>query len=465
MDVKAGTKLEGHHLLEKIGEGHYGQVWKAEYLGEPVAVKVFHSQSRNAHLRQETIAQYHLGHLSGWEGEYFPRIEHVDLEAKIPYMRMEYVEGKPLEELLGDPLLSLEERLRLGEKVLKGLQVVHQNNLVHGDLSPANILVTPEGGVKLLDVGFGQVFDEGTDLVPSTTVEESSLGVASPLYAAPERFKSEFLEGCGKSSDLFSFGKILYQLITGENPFVIKPVSRKFPALGEHGDQFIFRCLEDRPGDRFPDASAALEEYHSVFHPEEAVPGEYRALCPKCSQVTMIPGGWAGELLLCNGCGSRLEVLHYNEDSKEAVTAFAELAKRTPGGGNRVTPGARKFCPSCGARILVEAKKCRVCKVWVNEYAHWVMNRKKKGAPPLRDFYLPFLGTLVAYAFLWLPGVILNYYYLQQADLERTRTGKEPPGRSLLVVLIWLFLWLPLISVALMGLAGLLMTLVTSARY
>ena len=465
MNVKAGTKLEGHLLLEKIGEGHYGQVWKAEYLGESVALKVFTSRSRNGHIRHETVAQYHLGHLSGTDGEYFPRVEHVDLSAKIPYMRMELVEGKSLETLLSDPLWTLEERLAIGEKILVALEVVHRNNLVHGDLSPANILITPERGVKLLDVGFGQVFDEGSDPVPSTTMEESSLGVASPLYAAPERFRAEFLDGCGKSSDLFSFGKILYQLITGENPFVIKPVSRKFPALGEKGDQFIFRCLEDLPGDRFEDAQKALEEYRPVFRPDEAVPGEYKAPCAKCSRVTMIPGGWAGELLLCNGCGSRLEVLHYNEASKEATTAFAEAVEIITEGVEVVTPGARKFCPCCGARILVEAKKCRICKVWVNQYARWVMQRKRNAEAPLRDFYLPFLGTLISYAFFWLPGVILNYYYMQQANLERARTGQEPPGRFLLVIMIWVFLWLPLISIGTFLVFRILMSIATSSHY
>lgn len=447
MIVKEGETVEGHHLVGLIGEGHYGQVWKAEYLGQPVALKLFTSRARSSHVRNEAIAQYLLGRLSGDEGRFFPRVEHVDLEAKTPYMRMELVDGEPLEEFLADPARTLEERLAIGGKILEALGVVHRNDLVHGDLSPMNVLVTPGGEVKLLDVGFGKIFDEGNDPVPSAMANDTALGVASPLYAAPERFQSEFLNGCGKSSDLFSFGKVLYRLITGENPFVIKPVSRKFPALGESGDRFVFRCLEDRPEDRFADAGEALGEYARIFRPEEAVPGEYKAACAKCAKVTLIPGGWAGELFLCNFCGSRLEVLHYNEDTHEAATSYADVVEIIPDDEGVVEAEARKFCPCCGARILVRARKCRVCKVWVNEYARWVTQRKRGTTIPARDYTLALFGTLLGYFFFWLPGVLMNYHYLGQANLERVRTGQEPPGRVGLVVLIWFFLWLPLIGI------------------
>ncbi|MDP6958008.1 MAG: hypothetical protein QF645_04250, partial [Planctomycetota bacterium] len=95
----------------------------------------------------------------------------------------------------------------------------------------------------------------------------------------------------------------------------------------------------------------------------------------------------------------------------------------------------------------------------------WVTQRKRKKEAPLRDFYLPFLGTLISYAFFWLPGVILNYYYIQQADLERVRTGQEPPGRILLVIMIWVFLWLPLISIGTLLAFSILMTIATHSHF
>ena len=111
---------------------------------------------------------------------------------------MELVEGRPLEDATPE---TLEARLALGRGILEALAAVHRNGFVHGDLSPRNILATPEGDVKLIDVGCGAVFGgEETDIRISTTAEESEevLGVASPLYAAPERFTSRFLEGCGR---------------------------------------------------------------------------------------------------------------------------------------------------------------------------------------------------------------------------------------------------------------------------
>jgi serine/threonine-protein kinase len=142
-DVAVGGTLHGHKLIEKVGRGHYGEVWRAEYMDHEVALKIFTGDRKPAHLRREVFAQYALGRLDGQEGRWFPRVEHLDLDADPPYLRMEFIEGSPLEELVSNAALSLDERLAIGEQVLRALAAVHAHDFVHGDLSPLNVLVTP----------------------------------------------------------------------------------------------------------------------------------------------------------------------------------------------------------------------------------------------------------------------------------------------------------------------------------
>lgn len=445
--------MNGHRLIEKIGGGAFGEVWRAEADGRLVAVKILRRRPRS----REVLAQVALGRLDGPDARHFPRVEAVDLESDPSWLRMELVEGPPLEDVLGG--LSLVQRLDFGLKLLEALDAVHRHGFVHGDLSPKNVLVAA-GGVKLIDVGFGKLFDDGADPVPSGTAEEADrFGVASPLYAAPERFRSEFLDGCAKSSDVFSFGKILYRLVTGESPHAVKPLSHKFPALGAAWDELLFRCLEEKPQDRFADAGAALAAYRAVYKPEPAE-GEYRVACPQCRGSATIPGGWAGERFDCRMCGAQLEVLFYDETSREATVevqiAFvgpeiefletqSPVAPAGTGAGGR-SGKPQKKCPACAEPIVAEARKCKHCGVWLEPPPRAV-------APP-RSFVGSAWMTFLAYGLFWLPGAILNCLFLADARAAQRETGRAPEGLFALQLMAWLGVYLPLGALALMIVVG-----------
>ncbi len=457
MTYTAGQTVHGHRLIEKVGEGAFGDVWRAEYLGETVALKILRKRAPHAHARMELCAQYALGRLTGPDARSFPRVEHVELETDPPYVRMEYLEGRPLEEVIRDPDLTLARRLEIGERILEALEVVHRHEFVHGDLSPANILVAPDGSVKLLDVGFGRILDDGgVDIVSSSSAEEhEDLGVASPLYAAPERFKSDFLQGCGKAADVFSFGKVVYRLITGENPFVVKPVSNRFKALGTAWDDFVFRCLEDRPEDRFADAGAALARFREIHQPAPAT-GGYRAICAQCRRDTPIPGGWAGERFACRHCRAQLEVLFYDEEKREAVTDFVmSFVEDVPVVEAVVVERAKKFCPACGGSILAEAKKCKHCGVLMDDVVKRISRKMTRQAPavalPARSYRGAVLLVFLAYFLFWLPGAVLNLIYWCEVRRVARETGREPEGAVALALFAWIFTILP-IGFAVLGL-------------
>ncbi len=429
-DAKPNDTIGGHRLVERLGGGHYGEVWKVDFMGQTFALKLLNGRRAPSEWRREVLAQYALGRLEGDDAKFFPRVEHIELDREPPYLRMEFIDGKQLEDLMFSPAAPLEERMALGLRILEALAAVHRHGYVHGDLSPSNVLVTRTGDVKLIDVGYGAIFDDGRggDIkISGTPEDEESLGVASPLYAAPERFKSAFLQGCGKPSDVFSFGKILYGLITGEQPFVIKPVSMKFRALGTSWDDFVFKTLEEKPEARYADATTALDDYRKLYKPETSK-GEFRAECPKCQAKISIPGGWAGERFPCSACDADIEVLFYDDTTKMASTGIVEEPKPVaeiefvedappapakdddvmvigddgavasaappreaagrvegppPAAAPSSTPGtrARKFCPRCGQSIYLEAKKCRFCGTWVDELARKITGtrlRKKQ---------------------------------------------------------------------------------------
>lgn len=287
LQLSPGQVIQGQTLVEKLGEGGFGEVWKASYYGQDVAVKFFHRRDRLEGSRRESIAQYVLGRLKPEDGgRFFPRVEHFDLDAIPSYMRMEFIEAKSLNHhFTKQAPFELGRALRIAEDLLSALVVVHDMGFVHGDLSASNVLVYADDRVKLIDVGYGVLFQESVDpaswpghVARSTAMTLGvSVGAATPLYSAPERFTEEFLApGVGKRADVFSFGKLLYQILSWESPSTVKPISRKVAALGAAWDDFVFKCVSERPQDRFADAREALAALQDLAIIVEAEPSADR---------------------------------------------------------------------------------------------------------------------------------------------------------------------------------------------
>lgn len=214
-DDLIGQRVGKYKIEARIASGGMGTVYLAvradEQFEQQVALKVvkrgmdteeilarFKAERQTlAHLNHENIARVIDGGMTG-DGR--------------PYLVMEYVKGEAIDEYCDRKELSIDERLRLFRTVCEAVRYAHQNLVVHRDLKPGNILVTEEGVPKLLDFGIAKVLTRtrGPDVTAAT---ERRL---TPEYASPEQISGAMVT---TSSDVYSLGVILYELLTGRRPF------------------------------------------------------------------------------------------------------------------------------------------------------------------------------------------------------------------------------------------------------
>jgi len=225
----AGEQMGGYRLVRKLGAGGMGSVWLAEradgLIQRPVALKLPHVVAAQAAGLAERMAR---------ERAILATLDHRNiaklLDAGItadgqPFLALEFVEGVPIDrrctgEAGGAPL-DLRARLGLFRQVADAVAYAHGKLIVHRDLKPANILVTPEGGAKLLDFGIAKLLSAG--IAAETRLTELSGRALTPDYASPEQILGEPLT---VASDVYSLGVILYELLTGTRPYKLKRDSR-----------------------------------------------------------------------------------------------------------------------------------------------------------------------------------------------------------------------------------------------
>src|SRR5579863_3861690 len=221
-----GRQIQQYQLLEKLGAGGMGEIYKAldTRLNRTVAIKVLPSAKsgdpdRRRRFLQEAQAASGLNHPS------IITIHDVISEGDTEFMVMEFVGGKTLNDIIPKGGLRVPQALKYALQTADALTAAHNAGIVHRDLKPANIMVTDSGLVKVLDFGLAKMTDrsspthigEDAETIAATsplTVEGSIIGTVS--YMSPEQAQGKKVD---TRSDIFSFGAVLYEMLTGLRAF------------------------------------------------------------------------------------------------------------------------------------------------------------------------------------------------------------------------------------------------------
>ena len=219
-DKMIGVRIAQYRILDKLGEGGMGDVYRAvradDAYEKQVAIKLVRqgldTESGYEHFRKERQI------LAGFEHENIARLlDGGTTDEGYPYFVMELVEGQPIDEYCDEGRRGVEARINLFQSVCSAVQYAHQRLVVHRDIKPSNILVTAEGVPKLLDFGIATILSTETyspGAEPTVTIQR----MLTPQFASPEQLRGEVIT---TASDVYSLGMVLYKLLTGCSPYVL----------------------------------------------------------------------------------------------------------------------------------------------------------------------------------------------------------------------------------------------------
>ena len=227
-----GRTVSHYQIVERLGAGGMGVVYKARdtHLDRFVAIKVLHPDTvadpqRKARFVQEAKAASALNH---------PNIVHIydiGTDAGVDFIAMEYVAGKALDQLIPRKGMRLNEALKIAVQIADAMARAHEAGIVHRDLKPSNLMVDEHGVVKVVDFGLAKLTetaepsgDATTRTAPAKTEEGAIVGTVA--YMSPEQAEGRALDG---RSDIFSFGAVLYEMVTGRRAFSGDTRSRRWP--------------------------------------------------------------------------------------------------------------------------------------------------------------------------------------------------------------------------------------------
>ncbi|MCU0724220.1 MAG: protein kinase [Planctomycetes bacterium] len=283
----AGTKVNNEfELLRLLGQGGYGSVYEAVDLSlkRRVAIKLMlREKTTKKEFVEKFLREARTAALLSHPN--IVKIHHVGFcrELQQHFLAMEYVEGRTLSEIMSqEGAFSVERAVDVITQSANGLAAAHQKNIIHRDIKPGNIMITPKGVVKITDFGLAKVYD------PS---DKDSTIIGTPYFMPPEQFEGKARDG---RTDIYSLGVTFYYLLTLKRPFdgrtpaeVLMNVMRTDPAplrkytdkVPEAIEKIVFRMMARRLDERFASCDELLRALKALRGEEAA---EEKVFCPSC---------------------------------------------------------------------------------------------------------------------------------------------------------------------------------------
>ena len=253
--IDLGTQLGTYKLLDKLGEGGMGTVYRAldTELQRPVAIKTLlgtPDAEGLARFLREAQAASRLQHPT------VVTIYHVGVEAGTRYIVMELVEGNTLKKVISGGPMTLRQALDVAVQACEGLAAAHELGVIHRDIKSENIIITPRGTVKILDFGLAKFTDSSLNDDATMLRTETGVIMGTMGYMSPEQALGKEVDD---RSDVFSFGVMLYEMLSGRRPFAAQtgqamlarvlnhepdPLSQSNPAVTPELEQLVRDCLQ-----------------------------------------------------------------------------------------------------------------------------------------------------------------------------------------------------------------------------
>src|ERR1700683_1008694 len=349
MALTSGTKLGPYEIISPLGAGGMGEVYRAKdtRLDRTVAIKVLPSHlSSNPELKQRMEREAKA--ISALQHANICTLHDIGSQSGTDFLVMEYLEGQTLADRLRKGFLPLDQVLKIGTEIAQALEKAHQQGIIHRDLKPANIMLT-KAGAKLMDFGLAKpevaIASQAVGpFTPSTpTMNLASLTPAvSPLpqkdyivgtfqYMAPELLQGAEADA---RSDLFSFGCVLYEMVTGRRAFEGKsqlsvfssilekdpePIRASQPLAPPMLDRVVRACLAKDPADRMQSAHDVAMDLRWVA---ESAPVESKK---PSAEFRKSWGVWAVAILLAFIALAGFAGYRWAKSSADSLSLHAEI--------------------------------------------------------------------------------------------------------------------------------------------
>jgi serine/threonine-protein kinase len=303
MAIQIGTRIGSHEITALLGKGGMGEVYRARdtRLKREVAIKILpdefsRDQDRVGRFQREAEVLASLNHPN------IAAIHSLEEAGGSRYLVLELVEGETLEERLRRGPLPVEEALNISKNICEALEAAHEKGVVHRDLKPANVKITPDGKVKVLDFGLAKAMEgsqanaglsNSPTLVNSFAATNAGVIIGTAAYMSPEQARGYAAD---QRSDIFSFGCVLYEMLTAQRAFdgetvtdILASVLAREPAftllpkdLNPRLSDFLRRCLEKNRKRRWHCVADLRAELESIATAPKAAPAsEQRAAKPR----------------------------------------------------------------------------------------------------------------------------------------------------------------------------------------